>query len=362
MGSSMKKMRQPGQSSPLWKIIGIVVAIGAVKLGPQLFNLIPVDPPSPEIKQLAEATTMTWDAQQVFYRQAPVIEPKAAFFQSCQKPGRFDESLIALGCYVSNGRTGKIFLQEIPDTHFKGMMQVSAAHEMLHAAYNRLSQSERDALAPRLKQAARRVTDRHLAEVLQKYEAKDTDLYLNELHSHLGTELGDFGDAELDQHYRRYFADRNRVVALAKTSQAALTKLDDQGDQLKAELDGLETELKTGKKDLRTLEQDLDAGRQRLDGLRASVTETKRQAEQTDRQASNWPNLAAEFEQLKSQHNQQVQSYNDQVQQYQDQVERFNQRVDRYKQKVTAYNNLNREKRSLLAEIDASPKARKLAP
>jgi hypothetical protein len=359
----MKKSGQPGsiksQLTHSWKAIALVAVLGALGFGSRLAELIPVGPPSPEIKQLADATTMTPEAQQVFYRQKPTIQPKAAFKESCQQLDKLSEGQLLLGCYISNGRSGKIVIQSIQDARFNGMMEAIAAHEMLHAAYSRLSPSERDALTPRLKKAARRVTDRHLAKILKKYEDADSERFINELHSHLGTELEDLGDAELEQHYRRYFADRQQVVALAKNSQAVLRKLDEQGDQLNAEIDTLEANLKSNKLEIKAMRQNLDDRRQNLDTLHANLLQFQTQAEQTNRQDSNLPALIEQFEQMKSNHNQQVREYNAQLQEFQDRVDRFNQQVTDYKQKIRAYNDINHEERSLLSELDSNLDAKK---
>jgi hypothetical protein len=340
-----------------WVWLPFAVGIVAIKFSPQLFDwLIKVEPPSLEVAQLARAATMTEEAQQLFYRQTPIIQPKQAFFQSCQEPGKSDESQIMLGCYRSSGGSGNIFIQAITDARFDGLMDVIAAHEMLHVAYHRLlSQSERDWLAPRLKQAAHRVQDRHLLAVLKQYETTDTERYVNELHSHLGTELDDFGDVQLEDYYRRYFADRHRVVAFSEQSQVALRKLDAQNDQLNVDILTLEANLKTGKEDLKADELSLASGKQNLDTLRANLTDFKAQAEQSYRQGKGSSTLDGQFEQMRSNLNQQVLDYKEQVKQYQDKVDLFNQQLDYYKRQVNAYNKIIREKRSLLGELRSKP-------
>lgn len=361
------RMKKSGRSGLIqrkltnaWKVVVLVALVVGLRYGSQLAELIPVSPSSPAIKQLADATTMTPEAQQVFYRQNPTIQPKADFFKSCQKLGKLSEGQLLLGCYISNGQSGKIAIQSITDARFKGMMEAIAAHEMLHAAYNRLSSSERDALTPRLKTASRRVSDRHLVKILKKYEdGADSERYVNELHSHLGTELGDLGDAQLEQHYRRYFVDRQQVVALANSSQAVLRKLDEQGDRLNGEIDTLEASLKSDKLDLKSMRQNLDDRRQTLDTLYANLRQVQAQAEQTNPQDGSLPALIDQFEQLKANHNQQVREYNAQLEDFQNRVNRFNQQVMDYKQKVKAYNDVNHEERALLSELDASPEMKK---
>jgi hypothetical protein len=343
-----------------WVWLPIAVGVVAVKFSPQLFDwLIKVEPPSPEVAQLALAATMTEEAQQLFYRQTPIIQPKQAFFQSCQEPGKSDESQIMLGCYRSIGSSGNIFIQAITDARFDGLMDVIAAHEMLHVAYHRrLSQSERDWLAPRLKQAAHRVQDRHLLAVLKQYETTDTERYINELHSHLGTELDDLGDVQLEEYYRRFFSDRHRVVAFSEQSQVALRKLDAQNDQLNGEILSLEANLKTGKEDLKTDELKLESGKQNLDTLRANLNDFRAQVEQSYRQGQGSATLDDQFEQRRLTFNQQVLDYQEQVNQYQGKVDRYNQQVDRYKQQVSAYNKIMGEKRLLLGELSPKPLAK----
>ncbi len=362
--NGIKNMRTRGsgrnllRSKDAWKI-GLVVVLGFVALRPQLANWFPVAPSSPEIERLATVTAMTPEAEQIFYRQTPAIEPKPVFFKSCQKAtSKTDEKLIAFGCYVSNGRSGKISLQAVADPRFQGIIEVAAAHEMLHAAFERLSPEERDALAPRLKKAALRVKDRRLASVLKQYAATDNKLFVNELHSHLGTELDDLGDAELERHYQRYFRDRHQVVAFAQQSQAAFKTLDDKSDHLKSEIESLEANLKQTKQTIKADEQDLESSQQNLDTLHADLISFKEQAEQSYQQGTGSPGLVTQFEQMRSRYNEQVREHNERVQQHRTQISEFKTQIDHYKQKVNAYNELAHEERSLLAELDADPLAK----
>lgn len=76
------------------------------------------------------------------------------------------------GCYFTNGKSGKIAIQSVTDDRFQGVMEVTAAHEMLHAAYSRLSPSDRDKLTPQLKQAALQVQNDRLSSILKQYKQK----------------------------------------------------------------------------------------------------------------------------------------------------------------------------------------------
>jgi DNA repair exonuclease SbcCD ATPase subunit len=309
-------------------------------------------PADPAIQQLAQKSRMTPIAERLFYRQRPTIESKDTFLEQCKVP---DKSIM-LGCFVRRGHTGKIVIQNVTDPRLKGTMEVTAAHEMLHAAYERLSGSERQDLGQRLTKAASRIQDPRLKAVLDDYAAKDRELYYNELHSHLGTELANFGDATLEQHYQRYFRDRHQVVALAQRSGAVLKELDDQADTLKPKITQLEAELKQLEPQIKASEANLKASKQDLEALEATLTATKADAEAAfERESAQAYSLAARFEQQKTQFNQAVDQHNDRAEIQRNRIANFNENVKEYKQLIVKYNKVARESHSILDSLASHP-------
>ncbi len=331
-------------------VILLAVLGGGLLLG-YFHKFLPVTykPSSPAIEQLAIATTMTPDAQQIFYKQDPSIEPKKRFHSLCHQPGRKPEKTIILGCYINNGYEGNIVIQSVTDARLQGLMEVIAAHEMLHAAYHELSQAERDRLSPKLRQAAKRVKDSRLLSVLEEYESGDPDIYANELHSHLGTELAELGDPDLDQHYQRYFQDRQQVITFAQKSRSTLFQLDAQAEKLKPEIDALETSLLQQKTLILQADRDLEAKAQRLKQMRANLRQLKQEAEAALRRGDT--SLAEQFELQKNRLNTEVNQYNSRVQNLQGRVTQLNQQANTYKQKVDTYNELAKTSRSILDSL-----------
>ncbi len=338
------------------------MAIGPIALHSQFDNWIGVAPPSAEIERLAISSTMTREAQQIFYRQTPTIEPKQTFFKICQKKEKANDASIIFGCYFTNGKIGKIAIQSVTDDRFQGVMEVTAAHEMLHAAYRRLSPWDRDKLTPQLKQAAWRIKNHRWSGILEQYKQKDIALYVNELHSYLGTELDDLGNAELEQYYQRYFRDRQQVVRLADRSQESLRKLDEKAKQLKPEIEDLEASLAQAKQTLKNRDIELESKQQNLDALRSDLMRLKEQAEASYREGKGSPELVFQFEQKKFDYNEKVQEFNGQVRQQQDRVADFQEQFEIYKQKVNAYNEIAREEKALFADLKATPSAKIEAP
>jgi hypothetical protein len=333
---------------PVW-LAGLFIPIVIAARMPGWFDrlLDYAQPPTdPVIQQLAQKSLMTPIAERLFYRQRPTIAAQGTFLEQCQVP---DKSIM-LGCFVQRGHSGKIVIQNVTDPRLKGTMEVTAAHEMLHAAYERLSRNERQDVIQRLTKAASRVQDPRLKVVLDGYAAKNRDRYHNELHSHLGTELANFGDPKLEQYYQRYFTDRPRLVALAQRSGAVLKQLDDQADALKPQITQLEAELKQLEPQIKSSEAELKTSGQNLEQLEATLIATKADAESAQAYG-----LVAQFEQQQAQFNQAVNQHNDRAEIQRNRVANFNANVKEYKQLISKYNKVARESHSILDSLATQP-------
>jgi cell division protein FtsB len=140
--------------------------------------------------------------------------------------------------------TRQVHLFDVTDARLDGLEEVVASHEMLHAAWDRMSVGERDALGPLLDaEAAKRTDDKDLTDKLAFYASTEPGERLNELHSILGTEYGSLSP-ELEKHYSLYFSDRAVVVGLHEKSsavfveqQAQITSLTTQINELAAGID-----------------------------------------------------------------------------------------------------------------------------
>jgi chromosome segregation ATPase len=340
-------MKQPWKKRDLLVWVGsfllaliVVTQAGWIdSLADRLFT-----PRSPEIARLAQLSQMTPSAQRLFYRQLPTIESKQTFLEQCQVP----DQAIMLGCY----HKGKIIIQDVTDPRLKGTMEVTAAHEMLHAAYARLSKQDIQDLAPRLTRASNRVKDQRLKSVLDDYKLKDTQLYHNELHSHLGTELADLGDPTLETYYQRYFIDRRQVTALAQRSSAILTQLDQQADQLKPEIQQLEAELTDLEERIKQAETELASSHRELDQLDGELQSAKITAESAIQQgATDSYSRVNQFEQQKVYYNQRVGQHNDRAEIQRNRITRFNEKLTDYKAKIKTYNQIARESHNILDSL-----------
>ncbi len=165
--------------------------------------------PSSQIVSLADRTDLNDYGRKLFYVHDPELLSKADFCNSCT----VGEATIVLGCYISNQR---IYLYNVEDERLSGIEEVTAAHEMLHAAYDRLSPSEKQRIDALLLKVYVDLPAGRIRDNIKAYEDRDKSVLQNELHSILGTEVSDL-PKELEEHYRNYFKDRSVVVALSIT-------------------------------------------------------------------------------------------------------------------------------------------------
>lgn len=278
--------------------------------------------PTASIQQLATDTTMTPYAVRLFYANRPVIEDKAQFNRHCTDPS---EQVAVLGCFAGN-RLG-IYIYDVTDKRLEGIKPVTAAHEMLHQAYQRLGKREKTRIGGLLQEYYDLKASRQLKDKLAGYNQDDPLLLQNEMHSIFGTEAEDLS-AELEEYYEQYFADRQKVIALHHKYQA--------------EFDKRIARLKAYDKQLTRLEARIDANKQQLKAL-----ETALRAKRDQMDAYLAANRVEEY-------NREVPGFNAGVAVYRDKIDETNALVDQFNRLLAERNELAVQERELEDAIDSS--------
>jgi hypothetical protein len=220
--------------------------------------------PGPEITSIADVTTMTDKARHLFYINRPQILNKADFRKNCPK---YDEQTIVIGCYES-GQRG-IHVLKVDDDRLNGVEEVTAAHEMLHAAYERLRGNNKRHVDELLQQYAdTQLTDERIKKAMESYRKSEPGQELNEIHSMFGTEIADLPD-ELEAYYTDYFQDRSQVVAAADAYQDAFTSRQASISAYDAQLEELNKQIKADTIELQNRSTVIENDRKKLDSLRA---------------------------------------------------------------------------------------------
>lgn len=219
--------------------------------------------PPPAVLSLASQDGMNGYARHLFYLNRPrIISTVSSFRQECPE----SENTIVLGCYHP-GENG-IGIYKVQDAKLSGVEQVTAAHEVLHAAYDRLSDTDRRSLDRQLKDFYDHgLTDQRVKDEIRIYQKTEPNDVLNEMHSIFGTEVAKLPPG-LESHYLRYFKDRQTVVAYGQRyqsefsrRQAVIKRYDDQLAGLKTQIDSAESILKSKLAALDAKQSELNAER-----------------------------------------------------------------------------------------------------
>lgn len=158
--------------------------------------------PNPHIASLAERSGMNDTGERLFYRFNPEMVTPEEMAEKCE--------VVRLGCIEGNA----IYLLEADSPRGNYSTVVTAAHEMLHVAYERMTENEKNALHKLIDDYINQSDDSDLLDKLQTYPA---DEYYNEAHSFLGSETGNL-PGELEEHYRKYFSNRQKTINAYKKS------------------------------------------------------------------------------------------------------------------------------------------------
>ena len=196
---------------------------------------------SSEIQELVTQAGLSETGELYLMTSLPQVVPAIEFARYCS---RNEPGIGVLGCYTLNDR--RIYLFDVTDPRLTSIEPVVAAHEMLHAAWARLTAAEKEEIAILLEEAFASLPSTHpLYERIASYESFSAASRIPELYSIIGTEIATI-PAPLAAHYAQYFADRAKVVAHAdavdavfESLQQELTDLSNELTSLNAEIDGL---------------------------------------------------------------------------------------------------------------------------
>lgn len=264
-----KPYQPPKKTRPSFVVIAVLLGIGLaglILLNRQAvydwLRLRNYTPPA-AIAQLAAADGLTDSARHVFYVNHPAIEGKSAFAQSC--PNGNKETAV-LGCYVPAQRG--IYVLSVSDPRLKGIEEVTAAHEMLHAAYDRLSSDDKKQVNGWLQEYYDSLTDQTIKDQIDSYKKTEPNDLVNEMHSIFGSEVVSLPPS-LEHYYSRYFTDRAKVTGYYTAYQAEFTTRQNQIKQDDVELKQLKSQIQTEESDLKTKQAQLAAQQQTLENERA---------------------------------------------------------------------------------------------
>lgn len=275
--------------------------------------------PPAAITQLADETSMLSTTKRVFYAYRPSLDDKSSFNTHCT----FDEQTIVLGCYNRRG----IYLYQVTDVRLHGVVEVTAAHELLHAEYDRLSTSDKKHVDTMVAAAYQNITDERIRKTIKSYQDNGADVP-NEMHSILGTEVQNL-PADLEAYYARYFSNRKAIVAFSESYVQEFTARQDQVVAYDTQLAAMKTEIDKTQTDLS----------KKIAQINAAYSQLQTQKSSGDTVA----------------YNDGVPAYNQSVNAYNGEVKRAQSLINEYNDIVSKRNALAVEENQLSKAIDSRP-------
>lgn len=309
-------------------IMVVVIGAGWIWLNRQYlqdWQIVQSFTPTAEVAAIPERAGMSKEGKFLFYASRPTISDASEFNNQC---ARRETSAAILGCFDG----ANIYLYHVENVELDGITEVTAAHEMLHAAWSRLGDREKERLEAHLEKVYDRVKTDELEERMAYYERQQPGERINELHSILATEVTTLDDV-LEKHYARYFTDRQLIVSLHEKYATIFNTLKSQSESLRQEIAIL----------LEALNADITAHN-------AAVTKLEAEILAHNGRASDVDNTNGEAVRLYNQAQASLMARRAQLGQEEAALAR---RQDEYQQKVQAYNKLVVRSETLTDSMDS---------
>ena len=157
--------------------------------------------PSLEMSEIRDKLGLTKKGETIFNASRPELNKEDEFNANCYS---FDAEEAILGCYTEQN----IFVYHIENKELAGILELTTAHELLHAVYERMSFSERDKLREILEKTYLENKET-LGEEIDSYNSSEQ---LEEIYVRLGTEVKKL-PKELEEHYAKIFQDQDKIVS-----------------------------------------------------------------------------------------------------------------------------------------------------
>ncbi len=270
------------------------------------------------VNQLATQDTMTPISREIFYINHPTFLTKVNFSKEC--PNFHPAEEIILGCYYPN--ENGIYILNVSDPTLNGIMQVTAAHEMLHGVYSRLSSSQKKTLDSLLLNFyLHDLTDQRIRDEVAIYMKTEPGSVYDEMNSTFPTECQKL-TPQLETFYKKYFYNRLQVVAYEQAYQQVFLNKKNQLASYDSTLNSMNEIITQEQNQAKTMHQSLNS---QLTYINSHPSD------------SNIFNL--------------VNSYNNQVNQYNNLVKTISVNINQYNQLVNQRNQISIALVSLETEI-----------
>ena len=187
--------------------------------------------PTQEVIALEDSIGLTDAGKLILRATHPALDSREDFNYNCDS---HDSDISILGCYSDN----RIYIYNVTEEQLNGIRESTLAHELLHAVWERLSDSEKNRLSAIITELFNSEEyNSLLSENLENYNESDR---IDELHSRIATEIAEIPD-ELQSHYAKYFTDRQALIKFYNSYIDPFRKLSDKLEEIADKLKTLDS-------------------------------------------------------------------------------------------------------------------------
>ena len=261
--------------------------------------------PTSEMVEIRESLGLTGTGARIFNASLPELQEKQEFNLNCREVE--NESAI-LGCY----RDDRIFVYNIVDEELPGIRELTAAHELLHAVYDRMSSEDRAKWRNELVAVYRENQD-VLGDEIDLYGDSEKQ---EELYVRAGTEIASLPEV-LEAHYAEIFEDQDKIVGyynsyirVFREIEAKLTSLYEEISDLNGEIETKVSEYEAGVLSLNSEISEFNTCANTADCFSSVYAFNRRRAELVARQNE----LSAAYDEigaLVAKYNEMIEEYNE---------------------------------------------------
>lgn len=192
--------------------------------------------PDATMQSFAQRSAMSGEGKFLFFASQPKLEDATAFNKSCPNQGG---GVAVLGCYDNR----YIYIYNVTNPKLDGIREVTAAYEMLHAAYKRTQGNDLTKLNQLIEstysQPANEAIFKPTVDYFAATEPGERD---NELFSLIATQVRTV-DPQLEAYYSRYFTNRQTLVDLYSQYSSVFTEQENQTKAYAQQLSQLSTQI-----------------------------------------------------------------------------------------------------------------------
>lgn len=180
--------------------------------------------PSGEIQKISQRSGLSDRGEFYLYASHAAVNTAAEFNANC---ARLETNNAVLGCYSNRN----IYIYDINNQELDGIEEVTAAHEMLHAVWDRMSDGDKSKMGDMLEAEYKKIATPELETRMAYYSRNESGERQNEIHSIIGTEVSSI-DSALEKYYSKYFEDRQKTVALHTKYEQVFAQLSNESESL----------------------------------------------------------------------------------------------------------------------------------